>query len=276
MSGPKLQEEMEEFLLSNGYQLGKTIGEGTYSKVKEAFSRKHQQKVAVKIIDKKEGPEEFIQRFLPRELQIVKRLDHKNIIRVYEMLESDRKIYLVMELAEDGDVFDCILHKGPLPESRTKALFHQLVEAIRYCHACGVAHRDLKCENALLQGFNLKLTDFGFAKLLPKNRKELSQTFCGSTAYAAPEVLQGVPHDSRKGDIWSMGVILYVMLCAGLPFDDTNIPKMLCHQQKGISIPGHLDISEECQDLLKSLLEPDMILRPSIEEVSWHPWLVSS
>ncbi|KAG6931234.1 testis specific serine kinase 3, partial [Chelydra serpentina] len=136
---------------------------------------------------------EFIQRFLPRELQIVRRLDHKNIIRVYEMLESaDGKIYLVMELAEDGDVFDCVLHGGPLPESRAKVLFRQLVDAIRYCHSCGVAHRDLKCENALLQGFNLKLTDFGFAKLLPKNRKELSQTFCGSTAYAAPEVLQGV------------------------------------------------------------------------------------
>ncbi|XP_039184701.1 testis-specific serine/threonine-protein kinase 3 isoform X2 [Crotalus tigris] len=269
MTDERVKDTMEEFLLSHGYQMGKTIGEGTYSKVKEAFSKKHQRKVAVKIIDKLGGPEEFIERFLPRELQIVKRLDHKNIIRVYEMLEStDGKIYLVMELAENGDVFDCVLQGGPLPESRAKALFRQLVEAIRYCHSCGVAHRDLKCENALLQGLNLKLTDFGFAKLLPKNRKELSQTFCGSTAYAAPEVLQGVPHDSRKGDVWSMGVVLYVMLCANLPFDDTDIPKMLCHQQKGVSIPGHLGISEECQDLLKSLLEPDMILRPSIEEDS--------
>ncbi|NWY00885.1 TSSK3 kinase, partial [Nothoprocta ornata] len=267
-------EDMEEILLANGYQLGKTIGEGTYSKVKEAFSKKHQKKVAVKIIDKREGPDEFIQRFLPRELQIVKRLDHKNIIRVYEMLESaEGKIYLVMELAEDGDIFDRVLHEGPLPERRARALFQQLVEAIGYCHGCGVAHRDLKCENALLQGRTLKLTDFGFAKLLPRNRKELSQTFCGSTAYAAPEVLQGVPHDSRKGDVWSAGVILYVMLCASLPFDDTDIPKMLGQQQKGVTLPRHLGVSEECQDLLKSLLEPDMVLRPSIEEVGWHPWL---
>ncbi|XP_069934939.1 testis-specific serine/threonine-protein kinase 3 isoform X1 [Oryctolagus cuniculus] len=221
--------------------------------------------------------QEFIQRFLPRELQIVRTLDHKNIIRVYEMLESaDGKIYLVMELAEGGDVFDCVLNGGPLPESRAKALFRQMVEAIRYCHGCGVAHRDLKCENALLQGFNLKLTDFGFAKVLPKSRRELSQTFCGSTAYAAPEVLQGVPHDSKKGDVWSMGVVLYVMLCASLPFDDTDIPKMLWQQQKGVSFPTHLGISAECQDLLKRLLEPDMILRPSIEEVSWHPWLAST
>lgn len=190
------------------------------------------------------------------------------------MLESaDGKIYLVMELAEGGDVFDCVLNGGPLPESQAKALFRQMVEAIRYCHGCGVAHRDLKCENALLQGFNLKLTDFGFAKVLPKSRRELSQTFCGSTAYAAPEVLQGIPHDSKKGDVWSMGVVLYVMLCASLPFDDTDIPKMLWQQQKGVSFPTHLGISAECQDLLKQLLEPDMILRPSVEEISWHPWL---
>ncbi|XP_028936830.1 testis-specific serine/threonine-protein kinase 3 isoform X2 [Ornithorhynchus anatinus] len=218
-----------------------------------------------------------MQRFLPRELQIVRSLEHKNIIRLFEMLESsDGKIYLVMELAEGGDVFERVVRGGPLPEPQARALFRQLVEAIRYCHGRGVAHRDLKCENALLQGLNLKLTDFGFAKVLPKSHQELSQTFCGSTAYAAPEVLQGVPHDSTKGDIWSMGVVLYVMLCAGLPFDDADIPKMLGQQQKGVSFPTHLGISAECQDLLKRLLEPDMSLRPSIEEVSWHPWLANT
>ncbi|XP_065506830.1 testis-specific serine/threonine-protein kinase 3 [Caloenas nicobarica] len=267
---------MEGFLLANGYKLGRTIGEGTYSKVKEAFSQKHQKKVAIKIIDKKECPEEFIHRFLPRELQIITRLDHRNIIRVQEMLESaEGKIYLVMELAEDGDIFDYILRQGPLPEPRARELFQQLVEAIQYCHGCGVAHRDLKCENALLQGSALKLTDFGFAKLLPRDHRELSWTFCGSTAYAAPELLQGLPHDSRKGDVWSMGVILYVLLCARLPFDDTDIPKMLHQQQKGVSVPMQLGISKECQNLLKMLLEPDMNLRPSIEGVGRHPWLTN-
>ncbi|NWU48832.1 TSSK3 kinase, partial [Dromas ardeola] len=269
-------DDMEGFLLANGYQLGRTIGEGTYSKVKEAFSKKHRKKVAIKIIDKREMPEEFIHRFLPRELQIVTRLDHRNIIRVHEMLESaEGKTCLVMELAEDGDIFDYVLREGPLPEPHARALFRQLVEAIEYCHGCGVAHRDLKCENALLQGHTLKLTDFGFAKLLPREGPELSWTFCGSTAYAAPEVLQGEPHDSRKGDIWSMGVLLYVLLCAHLPFNDTDIPKMLHQQQKGVSVPGHLGISKECQNLLETLLEPDMTLRPSIEGVSSHPWLTN-
>ncbi|XP_052554890.1 testis-specific serine/threonine-protein kinase 3 [Tympanuchus pallidicinctus] len=265
---------MEEFLLTNGYQLGKTIGEGAYSKVKEAFSHKHQKKVAIKIIDKSASPEEFIQKFLPRELQIVERLDHKNIIRMYEVLESaEGKIYLVMELAEDGDMFDYVAHKGPLPEHRARAIFRQLVEAIQYCHSCGVAHRDLKCENALLQGQTVKLTDFSFAKRLPAGSRELSRTFCGSMAYAAPEVLHGVPHDSRKVDVWGLGVILYVLLCAQLPFDDTNIPQMLCQQQKGVSLPRHLRVSRLCQDLLKRLLEPDMVLRPSVERLSRHPWL---
>ncbi|OXB66354.1 hypothetical protein ASZ78_011888 [Callipepla squamata] len=267
---------MEEFLLASGYQLGKTIGEGNYSKVKEAFSCKHQKKVAVKIIDKRANPEEFVQKFLPRELQIVKCLDHKNIIRVYEVLESaEGKIYLVMELAEDGDIFDYVADKGPLPEHHARVLFSQLVEAIGYCHSCGVAHRDLKCENALLQGHTVKLTDFSFSKQVPAGGWELSRTFCGSVAYAAPEVLQGVPHDSCKGDIWSLGVILYVLLCAHLPFNDTNIPQMLCQQQKGVSLPGHLEVSRTCQDLLKRLLEPDMVLRPSVEWVSRHPWLGS-
>ncbi|NWH78201.1 TSSK3 kinase, partial [Piaya cayana] len=160
-------EDLRGFLLANGYQLGRTIGEGMYSKVKEAFSQKHQQKVAIKIIDKKESPEVFVQKFLPRELQIATRLDHRNIIHVHEVLESpEGEICLVMELAENGDVFDYVIREGPLPEPHARGLFRQLVEAVGYCHGCGVAHRDLKCENALLQGHTVKLTDFGFSKLL--------------------------------------------------------------------------------------------------------------
>ncbi|NWS77324.1 TSSK3 kinase, partial [Crotophaga sulcirostris] len=267
-------EDMEWFLLANGYHLCRTIGEGMYAKVKEAFSQKHQKKVAIKIVDKKKNPEEFVQKFLPRELQIATRLDHRNIIHVHELLESpEGKICLVMELAENGDIFDYVLREGPLPEPRARELFQQLVEALQYCHSCGVVHRDLKCENVLLQGNTVKLTDFGFAKLLPRDMKELSWTFCGSIAYTAPEVLQGKPHDSHKGDIWSLGVILYVLLCAHLPFDNTNITQMLHQQHKGVSIPAYLGVSKECQNLLMALLEPDMTLRPCIEEVSIHPWL---
>uniref|UniRef100_H3B9R4 non-specific serine/threonine protein kinase n=2 Tax=Latimeria chalumnae TaxID=7897 RepID=H3B9R4_LATCH len=265
---------MEQFLLSKGYLMGKTIGEGTYSKVKEAFCKKQQKTVAVKIIDKEAGPPDFIQKFLPRELQIAQTLDHENIIKVYESIESeDGKIYLIMELAKGGDIFELIVKTGPLPEEQAQALFQQLVKAIRYCHDRGVAHRDLKCENTLLgDELTLKLADFGFAKIFSPGSTELTKTFCGSMAYAAPEVLQGVPHDSRGSDIWSMGVVLYVMLCGHLPFDDTDIPKMLWHQQNGISFPNHLTFSQGCRDLVRRMLEPDVTLRLSIEDICRHGW----
>ncbi|XP_075706596.1 testis-specific serine/threonine-protein kinase 3 [Rhinoderma darwinii] len=261
-------------LLVNGYHIGKTIGKGTYSKVKEAYSTHFQKKVAIKIIDKTKAAEEFIQRFLPRELQIVQQLRHKNIIEVYEIIKSGNKLYMIMELAEGGDIFDWIIQNGALPEHRARILFCQLVEAILYLHSQGIAHRDLKCENALLgkQGM-LKLTDFGFAKIL--SFTELTHTFCGSIAYAAPEVLQGVPYDSQKSDMWSMGVVLYVMLTASLPFDDHDIPKMLRHQQKGFSLPSHIGMSEDGKDLMKSLLEPNIALRTSINKVSRHPWITA-
>ncbi|XP_069751159.1 testis-specific serine/threonine-protein kinase 3-like isoform X1 [Narcine bancroftii] len=269
---------METLLLSKGYHLGKTIGEGTYSKVKEAYSKRLQRKVAIKIINRRTAPKDFIHKFLPRELQIVQHLDHKNIVKVHEIWETDDdKICMVMELAEGGDILEHIKREGPLPEALAKTLFRQLVHAIRYCHDCGIAHRDLKCENTLLdKNFNVKLADFGFAKHLGSGAAELSTTFCGSTAYAAPEVLQGVPHQSVKSDIWSMGIVLYIILCGHLPFDDANIPKMLWLQQNGLVFPQQLLLSRECRDLVGRLLEPDSNLRPLIQEVCFHPWLADT
>ncbi|XP_062890815.1 testis-specific serine/threonine-protein kinase 3-like [Mobula hypostoma] len=269
---------MDKLLLSKGYQLGNTIGEGTYSKVKEAYSKRLQTKVAIKIINQRTAPKDFIQKFLPRELQIVKHLDHKNIIKVHEICETDDgHIYIVMELAEGGDILEHIRREGPLPESLAKTLFRQLAQAIRYCHDCGIAHRDLKCENTLLdKSFNVKLADFGFAKYFRSGTGELSKTFCGSTAYAAPEVLQGVPHDSVKSDIWSMGIVLYIILCGHLPFDDSNIPKMLWLQQNGVVFPQQLELSRDCRDLVGRLLEPDSNLRPLIHDVCFHPWLADT
>ncbi|KAM5180680.1 testis-specific serine/threonine-protein kinase 3 [Mantella aurantiaca] len=265
----------EKFLLLKGYQLGKTIGNGTYSKVKEAFNIATQTKVAIKIISKTEAATDFIERFLPRELQIVRCLQHENIIKVYKIIESagNSKVYMIMELAEGGDILGCIGHHGPLPEDHARTLFHQLTKAVHYLHCNGVAHRDIKCENALLHRGSLKLTDFGFAKMLSSSKNELSHTFCGSVPYTAPEVLQGIPYDCWKSDIWSMGIVLYVMLNAKLPFTENNIPKILKCLQKGITLPTHICVSEDCKDLMKKLLETDIALRPSIKEVTAHPWL---
>ncbi|XP_041089856.1 testis-specific serine/threonine-protein kinase 3-like [Polyodon spathula] len=266
---------MDELLQSKGYEVENTIGEGTCSKVKRAYCSTHGRHVAIKIIDTRKGPKDFISRFLPRELQIAQKLDHKNIIKVYEVCESeDGKIGLVMELAERGDLFEHINKSGPLSESQAKDLFGQLAESVRHCHENGVTHRDLKCENTLLdKNFSLKLADFGFAKLVPPNSEELSATFCGSTAYAAPEVLKGSPHDSRKSDTWSMGVVLYVMLSGHLPFDDTNIPKMLSQQEKGISLDHLSNHSPDCKDLLLMMLTYNIQQRPFIGGICSHKWL---
>ncbi|XP_032900699.1 testis-specific serine/threonine-protein kinase 3 [Amblyraja radiata] len=266
---------MDKLLLSKGYQLGETIGEGTYSKVKEAYSRNLQRKVAIKIIDRRTAPKDFIHKFLPRELQIVQVLDHQNIVKVHEVWESeDGRIGMVMELAEGGDILEHIRREGPLSELLARPLFRQLVNAIRYCHDRGIAHRDLKCENTLLdKSFNVKLADFGFATHFGGGAAELSQTFCGSTAYAAPEVLQGVPHQSSKSDVWSLGIVLYIVLCGHLPFDDSNIPKMLWLQQNGVAFPQQRQLSREVRDLVGRLLEPDCSLRPLISHVCSHPWL---
>ncbi|MGH0178202.1 UNVERIFIED_CONTAM: hypothetical protein FKN15_077268 [Acipenser sinensis] len=275
---------MDELLQSKGYEVENTIGEGTYSKVKRAYCNTRGRHVAIKIIDTRKGPKavrvtkllpDFISRFLPRELQIAQKLDHKNIIKVYEVYKSeDGKIGLVMELAERGDLFEHISKGGPLSERQAKDLFGQLAESVRHCHENGVTHRDLKCENTLLdKNFSLKLADFGFAKLVPPNSEELSTTFCGSTAYAAPEVLKGSPHDSRKSDTWSMGVVLYVMLSGHLPFDDTNIPKMLSQQEKGISLDHLSNHSPDCKDLLLTMLTYNIQQRPFIGGICSHKWL---
>ncbi|KAM9213991.1 testis-specific serine/threonine-protein kinase 3 [Leptosomus discolor] len=180
---------------------------------------------------------EFVHRFLPWELQTIKCLDHRNNNHVHEMLEST-----------EG----------------------KLVEATQYCHDSRVAHHSFECKNAPAAGHTLKLKDFGFTKLLPR---ELSWTLCGSTACTVPKVLQGVPHGSPTSDVWTTGTVLYVLLHAYPPFNNTDTPKMLHQEQEGFSVPGHLGISKECQNLLKTLLELDMMLRLPMEGASRHLWL---
>uniref|UniRef100_A0A8C6JS28 non-specific serine/threonine protein kinase n=1 Tax=Melopsittacus undulatus TaxID=13146 RepID=A0A8C6JS28_MELUD len=190
-----------------GYNLSNTLGQGSYSKVKCAYSDRLRCKVAVKIIDKMKTPAEFRLRFLPRELEALKRLQHPSIIKTYEIFETSAgKVYIVMELGEKGDLLDYIKTTGAMTEDFARMKFQQLASAIQYCHDSNFAHRDLKCENILLDGgLNIKLTDFGFSKLLSQDENGkliLSNTFCGSAAYAAPEVLQGIPCDPRISDMW--------------------------------------------------------------------------
>ncbi|NXW64094.1 TSSK1 kinase, partial [Eurystomus gularis] len=220
-----------------GYILNNTLGEGSYGKVKSAYCNRLKCKIAIKIIDKKRTPQDFLQNFLPREIEALRRLNHPSIIKTYEIFETSLgKVYIVMELAEKGDLLNYIKITGAMKEDVACIKFQQLASAIKYCHDLDFAHRDLKCENILLnEDLNIKLSDFGFSKSLSwdENRRIiLSETFCGSAAYAAPEVLEGIPYDPRISDIWSLGVILYTMVCALMPFDDSNVKKMIYLQKQ--------------------------------------------
>lgn len=180
------------FLRQNGYELldDPPLGEGSYAKVRRAYSRKLKLHVAVKIVDRKKAPEDFLKRFLPRELSIIQRLEHPHIIRVYEVFDIGDKVFVVMDIASGGDLLSYIKSRGFVKENLAKKIFLQLLEAVKHCHGHGVLHRDLKCENILLdEGNNVKITDFGFAKHYDKSA--LCKTFCGSAAYAAYEILKG-------------------------------------------------------------------------------------
>lgn len=179
------------FLRQNGYELldDPPLGEGSYAKVRRAYSTKLKLHVAIKIVDRKKAPDDFLKRFLPRELNIIQRLEHPHIIRVYDVMDIGDKVFVVMDIAS-GDLLGYIKARGFVKEDLGKKIFLQLLQAVKHCHRNGVLHRDLKCENILLdEGYNVKITDFGFAKQY--NKSDLCKTFCGSAAYAAYEILKG-------------------------------------------------------------------------------------
>ncbi|XP_072911437.1 testis-specific serine/threonine-protein kinase 1-like [Hemitrygon akajei] len=269
-------------LKKRGYTLGVNLGEGSYAKVKSAYSERLKTNVAVKIIDRKKAPADFLEKFLPRELDILAMLNHRYIVKTFEIFEtSDGKVYIIMELGVQGDLLEFIKTRGSLPDEVSRKMFRQLALAIKHCHELGVVHRDLKCENLLLdKDFNIKLSDFGFAKRCStddQGRPLLSKTFCGSAAYAAPEVLQGIPYQPKVYDVWSLGVILFIMVCGSMPYDDSNIKRMLRIQKEHrVDFPRSKVVAPECKELIYRMLHPDTTKRLTIEEVLEHPWLITS
>ncbi|XP_074062546.1 testis-specific serine/threonine-protein kinase 1-like [Macrotis lagotis] len=266
-------------LKRRGYIMGINLGEGSYAKVKSAYSERLKFNVAVKIIDRRKAPTDFLEKFLPREIEILAMLNHRSIVKTYEIFEtSDGKVYIIMELGVQGDLLEFIKTRGALHEDDARKKFHQLSSAVKYCHDLDVVHRDLKCENLLLdKDYNIKLSDFGFSKRCVRDdsgRIMLSKTFCGSAAYAAPEVLQGIPYQPKVYDIWSLGVILYIMVCGSMPYDDSNIKKMLRIQKEHrVNFPRSKHLTGECKDLIYRMLQPDVNRRLHIDEILNHCWV---
>uniref|UniRef100_A0A8C5UKY1 non-specific serine/threonine protein kinase n=1 Tax=Malurus cyaneus samueli TaxID=2593467 RepID=A0A8C5UKY1_9PASS len=268
-------------LKKKGYSLGDTLGEGSYGKVKAAYSHRLKCRVAIKIIDKKKISQNVLKKFLPREMDALIRLHHPSIIETYEIFEtSSGKVYIVMELGEKGSLLNYLTTQGAMEESIARTKFQQLASAIKHCHDLDFAHRDLKCDNILLDSdLNFKLSDFGFSKSLSRDgngKTILSSTFCGSLAYSAPELLEHIPCDPRISDMWSLGIILYAMLHASQPFDSSNVKEMIqVQKQQKIPFLKSKNISAECKNLITHLLQPDVTRRFRIDDVLKHPWLQS-
>ena len=185
-----------------GYQLGDILGKGSYAIVRKAYSRRHKKYVAVKIICKKKAPEDFLLKFLPREIKVLKRLRHPRVITLIEVIETNTRMYIITDLAESGDLLEHIRKNGAMSEATAKHLFRQLLLGISYVHSQDVVHRDLKCENLLLdKEKNVIISDFGFARdnlTSATGKRKLCHTYCGSYAYAPPEILKGKMVDVQQ------------------------------------------------------------------------------
>ncbi|CAG0920695.1 unnamed protein product [Notodromas monacha] len=274
----------EEIALGKkGYVLGDKIGEGSYAEVCLAEFHKVDkiQVLACKIVDRSKCPKEFVKKFFPRELEIIKSLDHPNIVRIHSILERHQRIYIFMQYAENGNLLDHVKRTLGLSEPQSHVWFKQLVGGLLYLHQRDIAHRDLKCENILITGkWNIKIGDFGFSRRCTSEsgKRCLSDTYCGSVAYGAPEVIRGEPYNPKMSDIWSLGVILYIMLNGSMPFDDTKVRKLLRDQEKrNWSFRSRVKdkLSHQVKTLVVRMLEPDLTKRSPLWQVANDVWLSS-
>lgn len=251
--------------------------QGTYAKVKYAQHTETGEAVAIKILNKDDLISAGMVEQLKREINILKQIRHPHVVNLKEIMSSREKIYMVLELVTGGDLFDKIAAEGPLKEPEARILFAQIVSALSYCHARGIFHRDLKPENVLLTSEgDTKLSDFGLGVLLSKDELsdplKLLYTICGTPNYAAPEVLAKRGYQGGAADIWSMGVVLYVMLAGCLPFDEEDLPTLVLKIERAeFHIPPW--VSSDATDILCRMLTADWTKRASLIEVENHPWL---
>ncbi|KAK2412258.1 CBL-interacting serine/threonine-protein kinase 1 [Trifolium repens] len=263
----------EEGMRLGKYELGRILGEGNFGKVKFARNTDTKQPYAIKIIDKNKIIDLNITNQIKREIGALKLLRHPNVVKLYEVLASKTKIYMVLEYVTGEELFDKIASKGKLTEGEGRKLFHQLIDGVSHCHSKGVFHRDLKLENVLVDvKGNLKITDFGLSALPQQFRADgLLHTTCGSPNYVAPEILANRGYNGASSDVWACGVILYVILAGYLPFDDRNLAVLYQKVLKGdFQMPKWL--SPGAQNIIKRILDPNPQTRITMAGIKEDLW----
>ncbi|KAJ2244680.1 hypothetical protein GGH97_003113 [Coemansia sp. RSA 475] len=288
----KKREVNEADLVDSKYQITETVlGKGTFAEIRLAYQKDSQQQMAVKIMDKKNfsmngtagGGTNYV-----HEINLLRGIRHPNIVRVYDVCETSKHVYIFMPLLRGGDLFDYIYSHERLDEDEAKFIVYQVLLALKYLHDANIAHRDLKPENTLLVSKDaysqVLLTDFGMAKAA--GQKELMKTMCGTFQYIAPEMLApGVrPGQTLEAgyttavDCWSLGVMTYAMVSGMLPFsDEDGSPHVLFAQIKSgnldFSAPCWRELSIECQSFIVKLLQVDPRVRMSVDRAFKHPWI---
>ena len=266
-----INEELKNPISSiDQYKLGEKLGEGTFGTVYLATHKLTKQKVAIKIIEKKKLRKEIDKVRLEREITILKKLHHSNIINLYSTIETNSQIYLIQEYASGKELFDYIIQKKKLCEKETLKYFQQIISGIEYIHKLGICHRDLKPENIILTLNNeIKIIDFGLSNFYNKN--QLLKSVCGSPCYAAPEILKGNIYSGLKIDIWSCGIILYMMITGNLPFNDNNQISLYKQIIQGkYYIPSF--VPKKLSDLIKNILVTNPKKRFNLNDIKEHSW----
>ncbi|KAL6221396.1 hypothetical protein ACLB2K_009147 [Fragaria x ananassa] len=263
-------------LLHGKYELGRMLGHGTFAKVYHARNLKTGKSMAMKVVGKEKVIKVGMMEQIKREISVMRMVRHPNIVELHEVMASKSKIYFAMDLVRGGELFAKIA-KGRLKEDVARVYFQQLISAVDFCHSRGVYHRDLKPENLLLdEDGDLKVTDFGLSAFSEHLKQDgLLHTTCGTPAYVAPEVIGKKGYDGAKADLWSCGVILYVLLAGFLPFQDDNLVSMYRKIYKGdFKCPPWF--SSEARRLITKLLDPNPSTRISIAKIMDSSWFKKS
>ncbi|CAI8611391.1 unnamed protein product [Vicia faba] len=268
----KEKESAHSALLDGKYELGRVLGHGTFAKVYHARNLNTGKNVAMKVVGKEKVIKVGMMEQIKREISVMKMVKHSNIVQIHEVMASKSKIYIAMELVRGGELFNKIV-KGRLKEDVARVYFQQLISAVDFCHSRGVYHRDLKPENLLLdEDGNLKVSDFGLSTFSEHLRQDgLLHTTCGTPAYVSPEVIAKKGYDGAKADIWSCGVILYVLLAGFLPFQDDNLVAMYKKiYRSDFKCPPWFSL--DARRLITKLLDPNPNSRITISQIMDSCW----